>query len=192
MPPPPATLDAETLTLATAHRQWLAARVDADAEQVATHLLGLQAQEPFEPYVGVFSRTRDADPADLAGALLERRVARTHVMRRTVHLHPRADALLLRALHDDMLRQRSGHVLAQVRDAAGARVAVDAVALAEATAPLFDAGPRRLRDVGREVSPLFPGAPPSSLGDAACSLTPVLQTTPRAVWGARGPATYTT
>ena len=99
------------------------------------HLVGLQAQEPQEPYVGLFSRlpasTRRTQP------LLDDRVlVRTLMMRRTIHLLTAADCLGLRGLHQPMLEQRMR------RRAAHPPRGVDEAELAAAGYPLFDAEPR--------------------------------------------------
>ncbi|PWD52515.1 hypothetical protein C8046_11120 [Serinibacter arcticus] len=185
-------LDDETLTAATAQRQHLAARTTGDVETIATHLLGLQAQEPYEAFVGLWSRLGGFATADLTAAMDERRVARTHTMRRTVHLHTRADALALRAIHDEMLRRRTADIVRQVRGADGVTIPVDLDVLERLARPPLDAAPRQLADLGREIAEPFAPAPPRSLGDAAIGVVPLVQVPPRGTWGRRGPAAYTT
>jgi Winged helix DNA-binding domain len=99
-------LDTRTLGRATLARQLLLDRADVPAADAVAHLCGLQAQEPQEPFVGLWSRLRAFDPAALSHLLTERRVVRTHLMRRTVHLVTAEDALAWRARHAAMLRQR--------------------------------------------------------------------------------------
>ncbi len=50
------------------------------------HLAGLQAQAPFPPYYGLWSRLAGFRPDDLADLLLSRAVVRIAVMRSTIHL----------------------------------------------------------------------------------------------------------
>jgi hypothetical protein len=61
----------------------------APAEQViemVEHLVGLQAQAPFPPYYGLWSRLPDFRPNDLATLITERKVVRIALMRGTIHL----------------------------------------------------------------------------------------------------------
>ena len=66
-------LSERALNRALLARQHLLARHAGSALDLVEHLVGLQAQEPQEPYVGMWSRLRDLDPA-AASDLLERRV----------------------------------------------------------------------------------------------------------------------
>ena len=55
------------------------------ATDVAGSLLAVQAENPAQSAWAVATRTSGPDPADLAGALADGRVVRTHVMRATWH-----------------------------------------------------------------------------------------------------------
>ncbi len=180
------TLDRATLTRATAERQWLSGRRPATAAAAIEHLVGLQAQEPHEPYVGLWSRLDGFEPAQLVD-LLERRLAvRTLMMRRTIHLHTSADAMAMRPAYDAMLRQRMQGTL-------GPRLpGVDFDELAALGEPHFAARPQILADVARAVSDRFAGAPVRDLGDALSTLVRLIQVPPRGLWGQQAPALNTT
>ena len=66
------------------HSQHLAAPVAA-AEQVVSSLLAVQAENPSQSAWAVATRTTAPRQADLAGALADGRVLRTHVLRPTWH-----------------------------------------------------------------------------------------------------------
>lgn len=57
----------------------------ADSVAVVSSLLGCQAENPAQSAWAVATRTPAADPADLAGALADGRILRTHVLRPTWH-----------------------------------------------------------------------------------------------------------
>ena len=76
-------LGVRALNRATLARQLLLERADLPALDAVSHVCGLQAQEPQEPFVGLWSRLRGFEPAALSGLLVDRRVVRTHLMRRT-------------------------------------------------------------------------------------------------------------
>lgn len=55
-------LDNRALNRATLARQFLLDRTGTPALDVVAHLCGMQAQEPQEPFVGLWSRVRDFRP----------------------------------------------------------------------------------------------------------------------------------
>ena len=175
-------LDVRGLNRATLARQWLLDRRPAPVDAALTHLVGLQAQEPLEPYAGLWSRTAGFTPDLLATALQDRTVVRTLLMRRTIHLVTAADCLDLRGLFAPMLVAR---MLATLRRSLGD---VDVTALARVGAPHFGDAPRTLGEVGRLVGDRFPGVEPRVLGDALSTLVPLVQVPPRGIWGQRGAA----
>ncbi|HEU4421364.1 MAG TPA: winged helix DNA-binding domain-containing protein [Pilimelia sp.] len=179
-------LDARALNRALLARQLLLCRHEMPAVDAIEHLVGLQAQEPLEPYVGLWSRLVAFDPRELVGLLETRRAVRTLLMRRTLHLVTARDCLVLRPAHHSMLVARMWATLR--RRLPG----VDLDALAEAGRPLFDQQPRTLTEVGRAVADRWPGVAARDLGDALSSLVPLVQVPPRGIWGQQGPARNTT
>ncbi|WP_326549742.1 winged helix DNA-binding domain-containing protein [Micromonospora sp. NBC_01813] len=179
-------LDIRALNRATLARQLLLDRADLPVYDAVAHLGGLQAQEPQEPFVGLWSRLRGFDPADLSDLLLRRAVVRTHLMRRTVHLLTAADAVAWRPRHDAMLRQR---VLAVYRrELAG--VDLDALAAA-GRAVLADGEPRTMTGLARALPDPWSKLEPRALGEMlVAALIPVVQLPPRGLWRATGGARY--
>ncbi len=179
-------LDRRTLNRATLERQLLLQRDARTAFEAVEHLVGLQAQEPQEPYVGLWSRLASAEPGELAGLLVDRRVVRTQLMRRTLHLVTAGDCLTLRPVHQSML-------VARMLGTLGRRLpGVDLEELSAAGAALFAEEPRTLPEVGRLLGDRWPGVLPRDLGDALSTLVPLVQTTPRGLWRRQAPARNTT
>ncbi|WP_017537600.1 winged helix DNA-binding domain-containing protein [Nocardiopsis halophila] len=178
-------LTVRELNRATLARQLLLERADLPALDAVGHLCGLQAQEPQEPFVGLWSRLRGFAPADLSGLLTGRTAVRTHLMRRTVHLVTTADALAWRPRHQAMLHQKA---MGAYRDElAGA----DLEELAAAgRALLAEGGPRPMGELARQVAAQCPravgGAGPRALAEILGVLVPVVQCPPRGVWRAKG------
>lgn len=103
-------LSTRALNRAALARQYLLERAAVPVLEAVEHLGGVQAQEPQEPFVGLWSRLRPFDPAELSALLVDRQLVRTVLMRRTIHLVTATDALAWRARHAALLRQRKSVV----------------------------------------------------------------------------------
>nr|WSW42580.1 winged helix DNA-binding domain-containing protein [Streptomyces sp. NBC_01001] len=171
-------LGTRALGRATLARQLLLDHADLPVLDAVAHLGGLQAQEPQEPFVGLWSRLRAFDPAVLSDLLTGRRVVRTHLMRRTVHLLSADDALAWRARHDTMLRQR---VLGTYRrELAGTDL--DELAAA-GRAVMADGEPRSMGELARALAGRWPRPGPRPLGEMlVAALIPMAQLPPRGLW----------
>ncbi|QKV79726.1 winged helix DNA-binding domain-containing protein [Amycolatopsis sp. Hca4] len=171
-------LDTRALNRATLARQLLLERSGLPVLDAVAHLGGLQAQEPQEPFTGLWSRLRAFDPAALDALLTGRRVVRTHLMRRTVHLLTADDVLAWRTRFDTMLRQRVVGVYRQ--ELAG----VDFAELAAAgRAVLADGEPRSMGELARAVADRWPAPSPRPLGELlVAALIPSAQLPPRGLW----------
>ncbi|MCO1594451.1 winged helix DNA-binding domain-containing protein [Micromonospora sp. RHAY321] len=174
-------LAARALNRATLARQFLLERADVTVLDAVAHLGGLQAQEPQEPFVGLWSRLRAFDPAVLSDLLTGRRLVRTHLMRRTVHLLTADDVLAWRARHDTMLRQR---VLGTYRDELDG-VDLDELAAA-GLAVMADGEPRSMTELARALGERWPRPGPRALGEMViAALVPMVQLPPRGLWRTR-------
>ncbi|MFD6260496.1 winged helix DNA-binding domain-containing protein [Micromonospora chalcea] len=170
-------LDQWALNRATLARQMLLDRADLRVADAVAHLCGLQAQEPQEPYVGLWSRLRAFDPAVLSDLLVRRRLVRTHLMRRTVHLLAADDVLAWRSRHDAMLRQR---VLGVYR---GEFDGVDLDELAAAAREvLADGEPRTNAEIVSVLAARWPDPDRRALGEIVLALVPAVQAPPRGLW----------
>lgn len=173
-------LDTRALNRATLARQLLLDRADLPVLDAVAHLCGLQAQEPQEPFVGLWSRLSGFDPAVLSGLLTGRKLVRAHLMRRTVHLVTADDMVAWRARHGAMLHQRVLGVYR--RELAG----VDIDELAEAgRALLGDGEPRTMAELVRALAPRWPTTEPRALGELLLAAVPVVQLPPRGLWRTR-------
>lgn len=158
-----------------------AARVIATIEQLA----GLQAQAPFPPYYGLWSRLEGFRPGDLAELILSRQVVRIALMRGTIHLVSARDCLMMRPLIQPVIdRGFASNFGRQL-------TAVDPVALAAAGRALVEEKPRTFSELGALLAQRWPGQPPAALAQAIRTLVPLVQVPPRAIWGAAGQSAHT-
>jgi hypothetical protein len=181
------TLDRRTLNRTLLARQLLLERVDRPALEVVEHLVGLQAQEPPDPYVAMWSRIDGFDPAELATAIEERRAVRMGLLRGTLHLVTDADA---RGLYPAMAAvfARSYRSSPFAKTLAGADI--DAI-LAAARAEL-EAEPLTPTELGRRLAARWPDLDPPAMAYTARFLLPLIQVPPRGIWGRTGRPTNTT
>jgi hypothetical protein len=169
-------LDARALNRATLDRQMLLKRVERPAVEVVDHLVGMQAQVPGDPYIGLWSRIQDFDPQELARLMLDRKVVRCGLMRGTIHLVTARDALALRPLMQPWFdRTYRG------RSFAG-RLGDDLEAVREHAVELLREKPRTKAEVKSLLADRWPDHAPDAL-QYVLSLIPAVQVTPRGVWG---------
>ncbi|MFE0042245.1 winged helix DNA-binding domain-containing protein [Streptomyces albireticuli] len=180
------TLTVRALNRALLERQLLLRRSALPALDAVGHLAGLQAQSPMDPYHALAARLDGFDPEELSGLLASRAAVRVPLMRGTIHLvgAPDAHALypLLRPVHERAFQGSHGKRLA----------ALDPHLVASFAEGLLAERPRTLQELGPLLAARWPGHAPADLAAAARALLPLVQVTPRALWGRAGAAAWTT
>ena len=160
-------------------RQHLLERVDATPEEMARHLVGLQAQESLPPYLSLQARLTAFDPYAVTRALEEPTLVRLLTMRGTIHLLAPEDALALRPwtqpVLDKVLRNHAPADPERVR-----RAVADALA----------DGPVGQRDLSAAVGEALPALPSGDRAVIARGLVPLVQLPPRGTWKGSGGLVY--
>ncbi|WP_246154163.1 winged helix DNA-binding domain-containing protein [Saccharopolyspora hirsuta] len=176
------------LNRATLHRQLLLRRSEMSALEAVEHLVGMQAQAPFPPYFGLWTRLATFRPDDLADRLLDRSAVRIVLMRGTVHLVSAEDCLLLRPLMQPFLT-RTVLSNTQHRDEL---TGLDQDELTAFGRKLLDEQPRTAAQLRPLLAERWPDRSPAALAFAVRNLLPLVQIPPRAIWGRSGQPVYAT
>lgn len=185
--PGAAVLSRRVLNRTLLARQGLLARFDATPAALVERLVGLQAQEPPDPYVGLWSRIDGFDPASLAALLADRAAVRIGLMRTTLHLVTARDCrALYPVMRDVLVRAFRSSPFAKALDGADLEpiLAAGREALVER--------PHTPADLGRRLAERWPDRDPTALAYACRFLLPLVQVPPRGLWGRTGRATNTT
>lgn len=168
-------------------RQLLLERVERPAAELVEYLVGMQAQEPPDPYVGLWTRRAGFDPLELSKLIEDRGAVRMGHLRGTLHLVTARDALAHYPILADVMA-RSWRSSPFVKRLVG--VDIDRV-LARAR-ELVEERPRTPSELAAVLAPEWPDRDPGSLAYAARFLLPLVQVPPRGLWGKSGRPTNTT
>jgi hypothetical protein len=150
--------------------------------EAVEHLVGMQAQSPQAPYVGLWARLESFDPAQLGRLVEDRRAVRMSLMRTTLHLVSAADAYLLRPTLQPVLEAgfRTGSPFG--RRLAGA----DVEAIVAAGRSMLEEEPLTVAQLGARLRERWPALDAEAMGYAVRYLVPVVQVPPRGVWRRSG------
>ena len=181
-------LDRRALNRASLARQLLvpgAGPAGLTVVQAVDRCVGLQAQVPDHPHLGLFAR-RAAIGGDVGRAVDEllttRELIRMAVMRSTIHLITAADAAALRPVVQPAFVRELKNWRADLDG-------VDLVAVAAAGRDLCAAEPRTWQQLGEALGPAF-GRAGHPLAMAVRSGVPLVQVPPRGRWRTSGPVAH--
>ena len=187
------TLSRRALNRALLERQLLLDRSRMSAKDAIEQLVGMQAQEPIDPYIGLWTRLDGFRPDDLASLIIKRRAVRMGLMRATVHLVTARDALamwpVVRSVFERVFLSARGEV--GVPTYTSRLAGADMKMLLEAGRKLVDEDPRSAAELRPLLKKRWPRRDPDALAAAVHFLLPLVQVPPRGLWGRSGQARHT-
>ena len=158
-----------------------------DPIDAVTHLVGLQAQNPLDPYLALWSRLADFDPEAFGRLIEQRALVRIAVMRSTIHLVTADDALSLRPVMQPVLdaeMRRHSEYAPQLRG-------VDVRPVLALAHPLLSETPMPAARLRAVLAEKFPELPTAAIAYACRCYLPLVQVPPRGVWGKKLQVTST-
>ncbi|WP_329049357.1 winged helix DNA-binding domain-containing protein [Streptomyces violaceus] len=178
-------LGTRALNRATLDRQLLLRPARMTAVAAVEHLVGLQAQNVKPPYYALAARLDGFGPEALSTPMAGREVVRVVTMRSTIHTHTADDCLTLRPL---VQPARDRELVTFRKGLAG----VDLDRLAGLARDLVETEPRTMKQLREALLQEWPDADPQALAVAARCRLPLVQVTPRGLWGRSGQVSLTT
>ena len=182
---PSDVLTRRALNRAVLARQMLLDRVDVPVLAAIERLVGLQAQLPNPPYIGLWARLAGFEKDDLTRLIEKRRVVRSTMMRATQHMVTARDYLWLRPVLQPMLDRLS-------RGYHGRKIAgVDLAELLAAGRALLADQPRTITELQALLAERWPKHDKLALGYTVQGMLALVHVPPRGTWGRGGavPAT---
>jgi hypothetical protein len=162
----------------------LLSRERVPALEMVERLVGMQAQVPADPYVGLWSRIDGFRTEDLRSLIESRAAVRAQLLRSTIHLVSVRDCLALQPLVAPILARTFKSPFSQKMG--GAKLA-DVVGAGK---ELLAERARTRAELAELLAPRWPDAEPAAIGQAVTFHLPLVQTTPRGLWGESGQARW--
>ncbi len=179
-------LSVRALNRATLARQLLLERSKRSASSAIEHLVGMQAQAPNAPYVGLWTRLTRFRHEELATLVSSRGAVRTPLMRATIHLVTASDCFAIRPVVGGAIER----ALYAASPFGKKLVDVDTRALVARGRELLDERPLTRPELGERLRETWATVDAETLAYAVTYLLAAVQVPPRGLWGASGAARW--
>ena len=173
-------LTTRALNRAALERQMLLRRAKLSAIEGIERLIGLQAQLPNPPYIGLWTRLAGFERDELTRLIEKRHVVRSTMMRATQHLVTARDYLRLRPVLQPMLDQRCRHNFGR------ATSGIETAELVELGRAMLEERPHTITELKARLAERWPKRDSNALGYSVQLLLPLVHIPPRGTWGMGG------
>jgi hypothetical protein len=162
--------------------------VERPAAEVIEHLVGMQAQEPKDPYVGLWTRIDGFRPEELEALIESREAVRLTLMRGTIHLVTARDCLAIRPAIQAVTER-----IHRTASPFGRRLGdADPDEVVAAGRMFLEEQPRTRAQVRELLAERWPDRDSEAMAHTVAYLLPVVQIPPRGLWSRSGRATLAT
>lgn len=175
----PRILTARDLNRATLARQGMIERQTMTPAAMIEHLVGIHAQIPNSPYIGLWTRLQHFQRDDLAQLIERRQVVKVAMMRGTLHLFTAPDYLRLRGTLQLALDQSFAAITKGRGDFDVAQI------VAEARQLIGDA-PRSFAEITTHFEALMPDTDIGAIRHTIRTQIPLVQVANGSVWSFPG------
>lgn len=183
---PTLVLSRRDLNRALLARQHLLARAALPVTRLVEHLAGLNAQDPQQPYISLWSRLQGFRREHLHEALDQRHLVKAMLMRSTLHMVSSRDYRRIRqAVQPPLTRAFRSFFKEQAER-------LPLTELIRAAERLASGGPHTLPEIRDHLLEQMPGEDPACLLFLARTHLPLVQLPPRDSWGSYGSASWVT
>jgi hypothetical protein len=165
----PETLTLRQINRATLARQMLLAREKATALKAIERLVGMQAQWPKPPFLGLWTRLQGFERDHLTALLHKRTVVRATFMRATIHVVTAKDFLTLRPAIQPVLESAMQVILKERLEG------IDLGGLTKQVRKMLDREPLTFGAIREEFLRADPKADERAMGYAVRMLLPLVQ-----------------
>jgi len=181
----PQVLTKRRLNRALLARQMLLSRETVHVTRAIERLVGMQAQVPRPPFVGLWTRIEKFQRDQLLEALRARKVVRATAMRGTIHLMSAKDFLSFRPLLSEMLVKGA-------RTIAGKKIGkVDVAAIYATGRDFFGRAPAPFEDFRRHLESVHPKLDVRAMAYTVRMGVPLVMVPSDVTWGFPADAGFT-
>lgn len=170
-------LTPRALNRATLARQMLLERSSVPVAEALERLVGLQAQEPKPPFIGLWTRLESFTKHDLLDLVRRREAVRVTSMRATLHLLTTRDYLAFRSCLQPMLDAGMNSILKNRGEG------IDVDGFVAASRALFDGREMTFNELRAELAETNPDIDIRAAAYAARLRLPLVQTPDESAWG---------
>ena len=174
---PDATLTPRALNRALLARQMLLAREKISPMAAIERLVGMQAQQPQPPFIGLWTRVEGFRREDLLRRLEDRGVVRATLMRATLHMMSARDYLALRTSLQPALSLAMHSILRDRLDGVNREAAL------AAARKCFEQRPQTFTELREALIGAFPKADERAMGYLVRTHLPLVVVPGEAEWG---------